>query len=174
MHKVAVIATSLNPESRSQSLARRFAGLLEARGTATELVDLRELQLPLAGPPAAWDHPDAKRLASVVAGASHLVFAVPIYHFDVNAAAKNVIELVGRPLAGKVVGFICTAGGRASYMAVMGLANHLMLDFRAVIVPRFVYVAPDDWDDDRQPKPDILKRLGQLCEDLEMIRIAGG
>ena len=46
--------------------------------------------------------------------------------------------MAGRAFTGKPVGFVCAAGGRSSYMAVLGLANSLMLDFRCLIVPRFV------------------------------------
>ena len=34
-------------------------------------------------------------------------------------------------------------------MSIMGLANSLMLDFRSLIVPRFVYATGGDFGDDR-------------------------
>ena len=72
----------------------------------------------------------------------------PIYNFDVNAALKNLIELTGKGAwANKTVAFLNSAGGHSSYMSVMAVANSLMLDFRCVIVPRFVYATPADFDD---------------------------
>ena len=68
-----------------------------------------------------------------------IVVATPIYNYDASAAAKNLVELTGRAWQNKVVGFLCAAGGDGSYMSIMALANSLMLDFRCVIVPRFVY-----------------------------------
>jgi FMN reductase len=40
-------------------------------------------------------------------------------------------------MGNKVVGFLCAAGGKSSYMSVMRLANSLMLDFRCLIIPHF-------------------------------------
>ena len=68
-----------------------------------------------------------------------ILLATPIYNYDVSAAAKNMVELTGSAWRDKTVGFICAAGGTSSYMSVMGLANSLMLDFRCIILPRFVY-----------------------------------
>ncbi|NNJ26143.1 hypothetical protein LzC2_22230 [Planctomycetes bacterium LzC2] len=72
-----------------------------------------------------------------------MLLAAPVYNFDVNAAAKNLVELAGRSWEGKTIGLLMSAGGQGSYMSGMGLANSLMLDFRCHIVPRFVYATGD-------------------------------
>ena len=56
-------------------------------------------------------------------------------------------------------------------MAIMSLANSLMLDFRCLIVPRFVYAISDDFADDRGPdmhiaSGEIKERIEQLVEAL--------
>ena len=56
-------------------------------------------------------------------------------------------------------------------MSVMGLANHLMLDFRSIIVPRFVYADGDGWVDDRSFAPQIQERLERLRDDLGEIQV---
>ncbi|MGJ8672772.1 NADPH-dependent FMN reductase [Rubritalea sp.] len=164
MEHVTIIATSLNPESKSQDLARIFQSKLE--GVSSELIDLRELPLPMAGSAEGWSSENAAQLKAAVERASHVVFAVPIYCYDVNAAAKNVIELVGRSFTKKVVGFICSAGGDNSYMSVMGFANHLMLDFRSVICPRFVYVSPSSWQENGELDTKLIERIQILVGDL--------
>ncbi len=88
---------------------------------------------------------------------------MPIYNYDVNAAAKNLIELTGRAWTNKVVAFLCAAGGQGSYMSVMPLANSLMLDFRCVIVPRFVYATGEHFDDDGRIDDSITRRTHELC-----------
>ena len=74
-----------------------------------------------------------------------------------------------------VVGFLCSAGGRASYMSVMAMANSLMLDFRCVIVPRFVYATGDDFSADRTEamaisSDEVTERLDELAA--EVVRLA--
>ena len=110
-------------------------------------------------------------LKEAIESASHIIFAVPIHCYDVNAATKNIIELVGRSFTQKIVGFICAAGGANSYMSVMGMANHLMLDFRTVIVPRFVYTDYSSWEESGELKVDIKNRLECLLKDLQQITI---
>ena len=173
MKHVTIIATSLNDASKSQVLAHRFEDLLKAGGTSCERFDLRELELPFAGESGSWEAVDAAKLQKAVEASSHVVFAVPIYCFDVNAAAKNVIELIGRTFTKKIVSFICTAAGSSSYMAAMGLANHLMLDFRSVIVPRFLYVESSDWGDNGALSPAIEERMARLQEDMKSIQVLG-
>ena len=169
MKHVTIIATSLNADSKSQELARIFQKQLG--GVSSDLVDLRELDLPFAGTNEGWSSADTAKLKETVERASHVVFAVPIYCYDVNAAAKNVIELIGRSFTKKVVGFICSAGGDSSYMSVMGFANHLMLDFRSVIAPRFVYANPQSWDSDGNLKEEIQQRVAELVGDLSEIQV---
>lgn len=166
--RVAILATSLDTGSKSQILARYAATALSARGVETNLIDLRERPLPLAGTADSWSDPAVARLIDAIDAATHLLFAVPIYNFDVNAAAKNVVEfLPARVLENKTVGFLCASGGPRSYMSVMGFANSLMLDFRCWIVPRFVYAVGSDFSGpDGGPNATITERIDGLLTDL--------
>ncbi len=172
MKNVAIIATSLNPESKSQIMAGKLAAHLKSQAVSVEMVDLREHDLPLTGSAGSWGHPSIAHIKGVVERASHIVLAVPIYCYDVNAAAKNLVELMGHSFDEKVVGFVCAAGGQGSYMSVMGLANHLMLDFRSVIVPRFIYASGADWSEDGELNPELESRFGLLYEDMKRISVA--
>ena len=51
MKNVAIIATSLNPKSKSQILAGKLEAFLKEKGVSVETVDLRQHNLPLAGTP---------------------------------------------------------------------------------------------------------------------------
>ena len=147
---MTLIATSLDTGSKSQRLARHAAALLAERGISHTLLDLRE----------------APELAAPLQQATHVLFAVPVYNFDVNAAAKQVIENHGGALEGKTVGFLCQAGGQRSYMSILSFANSLMLDFRCWIVPRFVYATGNDFDSDDQLSETIRGRITELLDTL--------
>lgn len=163
---VLVLATSLDDESRSRIVARRAKELIEARGVSVGVVDLRDYDLPFCGAEGCHDNADSIRLRGLVEAATHLLFAVPVYNYDVNAAAKNVVELMGRAMAGKTIAFICAAGGHRSYMSVMQFANSLMLDFHCWIVPRFVYVTGSDIADDRIANPEVERRVAELVKEM--------
>ncbi len=162
---VLIVASSLSGKSRSQRLARIALRKLTDAGTPATLLDLRETPLPFAGSPAGWSDPNVARLQEQAAAATHFLFATPVYNYDVNSAAKNYIELMGEDALGnKTVGFLLSAGGGGSYMAVMPFANSLMLDFRCWVVPRFLYV-PKDFEGDTLP-PELDERMDHLLRDL--------
>ena len=169
--KIAIISGSLHPQSRSFVLAHSCQKAVRARGADTDLIDLRDYQLPLHTGNGDCKTPDVLALNERLQAANGVVVATPIYVYDTNAAVKNFVDLTGRAWSDKPVGFLCAAGGHASYMSILGLANSLMLDFRCLIVPRFVYATGDDFANDRQPdmtieSEEIKERIGQLADAL--------
>lgn len=136
---VLIVSAALGNNPKPLLLAREAERVLRNDGTAVTLLDLRELTLPLCGSAESFSHPNTARALEAVTAASAIIIATPIYNYDANAVAKNFIELTGKGWENKVVAFLCAAGGEKSFMSVMPLANSLMLDFRCVIVPRFVY-----------------------------------
>jgi NAD(P)H-dependent FMN reductase len=121
-------------------MATTLMGAYGRLGATAVLVDLREFVLPLC------------------------------YNYGGNAAAKNLLELTGSSWENKTVGFLCAAGGAASYMSIMGLANSLMLDFRCLIIPRFVYAQGGDLKTNQEPTAELASRIEQLAETSLKIR----
>ena len=167
-----VLSCSLNPESNSRLLARAAHASLIAAGHDAAWLDLRELPLPPCDGAAAYAHAHVAQAQNLVHAASGILAATPVYNYDVNAALKNLIELTGKAWENKVVGFACTAGGLSSYMAVMSLANSLMLDFRCIIVPRFVYATERDFTGETISNPAIAERTAGLARELARMSAA--
>jgi NAD(P)H-dependent FMN reductase len=159
---VLVISCSLHPQSRSRRLAEAAAASLRSLGAPVELIDLRDYELPFCDGGASYSAPSVPVLEEQIAKASAILLAAPVYNYDLNAAAKNLVELTGDAWEGKPVGFLCAAGGRSSYMSPIGLANNLMLDFRCWIIPRFVYATKADFAGD-QVSDVIGSRVEQLA-----------
>ena len=167
--KIAFVSASLHPQSRSYVLARYCAEMVRTKNCDIDLIDLREHALPMHTGTAACKTPEVLALTERVRAAAAIVVAAPIYVYDTNAAIKNFVDLTGRAWSDKPVGFLCAAGGKSSYMSIMGLANSLMLDFRCVIVPRFVYATGDDFSADRESdmqieSDEIKERIEQLSD----------
>ena len=171
--KIIVLSCSLHDDSKSRRLAGELLRHWESTAAATvELIDLRDCDLPLCDGGSAYGHPATQRLGQAFAEADAAVFAVPVYNFDINAAAKNAIELAGRQLENKVAGFLCSAGGQKSYMSVMAVANSLMLDFRTVILPRFVYATGEDFEGDGEPGEAIRGRVTRFGDEFLQLATA--
>jgi FMN reductase len=161
-----IISASLHSDSNSRLLAREAERLLLAAGEQVTFLDLRDLPLPFCDGEKAYDHPNALQADAYIAKASGILIATPIYNYDANAAVKNFIELTGDAWENKVVGFLCASGGPGSFMSIMGLANSLMLDFRCLIVPRFVFAMGGAFADDKITDAKILARVDECASTL--------
>ncbi len=164
-----VISTSLNPQSRSRILARSAHQTLQDNDIDVDFCDLSELQLPLCDGAKCYGHPDSVRVTEAVQSAKGILIASPIYNYDLSASAKNMIEITGKAWTDKVVGFLCAAGGQGSFMAPMQMANSLMLDFRSLILPRFVYVTSDAFAGDQISDPNCEERVKELVNQLILV-----
>lgn len=166
-----VISTSLHPESRSRVLAKRALESLKARGVAAELRDIAPLQLPMCDGGAAYGHPAVAPLAAAIAGAKGVLLAFPVYNYAPAASCKNLIELTGKAWTGKVVGLLAAAGGGNAFMAPLQIANSLMLDFRCVVLPKYVYGAGAAITPTAIADNDLAGRVDELAG--EVVRVAG-
>lgn len=159
-----ILSCSLKTTSRSVRLARHAREFLDGQGKTVDWVDLREWQLPFCDAGSAYADEQVDRIKAIVARADGIIVAGPIYNFDINAAAKNVLELTGSGWEHKIVGFLCAAGGQGSYMSIMPFANSLMLDYRSVIVPRYVYATGKAFTEEGIGDPDVKHRVEELAE----------
>jgi FMN reductase len=162
---ILIISASLREGSNSRILAQEARRLLEEEGHEATLVDLRDHPLPLCDGGPAYGHPSVALIGDLLAKASAVLVATPIYNYDANAAVKNLVELTGDGWEDKAVGFLCAAGGMSSYMSIMALANGLMLDFRSVIVPRFVYATERDFAGGRIVRKELAERVAVLARE---------
>ena len=169
--KILVLSSSLNPGSRSRILAKCAVPALEEAGAEVVYIDLKDHPLPICDGADAYGHPNLPGLAAAVKNADAILAATPVYNYDVGANLKNLLELTGQNWKGKTVGFLLSAGGQGSYMAVMSFAASLMLDFRCLIIPRFVYATGDCFNGDRIVNEDVAERVVGLAK--ETVRIAG-
>lgn len=166
---ILVISCSLHRESNSRTLANRVLEQLKKSDSSCELLDLRQLKLPLCDGDQCYLKPEVQGVATKISQASGIILASPVYNYDLNAAAKNMVELTGKAWESKVVGFLLAAGGVSSYMSAVSFMNSLILDFRCWIVPRFVYSTEKDFSGDTLTNPQVVQRLNEFVR--EFIRV---
>jgi FMN reductase len=166
MPKYLVISTSGNPDSNSRRMARLAFKHLERAKVQSAWLDISELGLPLCDADACYTQPGAREVRKAIDAADGILLGTPVYNYDVSATAKNLVELTGKAWEEKVVGFLCAAGGMSSYMSVMAFANSLMLDFRCVIIPRFVYATGRAFQDDDLKDKEVGERIDGLAGEL--------
>jgi len=172
MSKHLVISTSGNPDSNSRRMGRIAFAHLQKKKVDCEWIDISEMDLPLCDADKCYGMPGSRKLSAAIKAADGVLVAAPVYNYDVAAAAKNMIELTGSAWEDKIIGFLCAAGGMSSYMSVMAYANSLMLDFRCIIIPRFVYATGDAFDGDNITDKKIIQRIETVAD--ELVRFTAG
>ena len=166
MPNYLVVSTSGNPDSNSRRMGQVAFDWLKKRKVNCDWLDISKLELPLCDADACYNTPAAQNISAAIERADGIAVATPVYNYDVSAAAKNMVELTGSAWEDKVVAFLCAAGGMSSYMSVMSFANSLMLDFRCLIIPRFVYATGDSFDGDKLSDSKVSQRIEQVVEEL--------
>ena len=161
-----VISTSGNPDSNSRRMGRMAFAHLQRQKVNCDWIDISAMDLPLCDADKCYGMPGSKKLSAAIETADGILVAAPVYNYDVAAAAKNMIELTGSAWENKIVGFLCAAGGASSYMSVMAYANSLMLDFRCVILPRFVFATGEAFDGDKIVDKNIVTRIENIADEL--------
>ena len=154
-----IVSCSLNNNSKSKIMAKYARELYVEK---VKFIDLQDYDLPFCDGDTCYKNDNVKELKEIIEKSKSIIIASPIYNYDLNAMAKNLIELTGRAWTNKVVGFICAAGGQGSYMSVTSFMNSLMLDFRCIIIPRFVYTDANGFDNENNIKEPIKDRIKEL------------
>ena len=156
-----IISCSLNKKSRSRIMAQHAHDLY---CKDAKIIDLQDMKIPFCDGNECYNEPIVKELKDIISSAKSIIIAGPVYNYDLNSATKNLLELTGKAWSDKLVGFICAAGGKGSYMSPMSFMNSLMLDFRCIIIPRFVYADGDSFDENNNPGSQLKERIEELVD----------
>jgi NAD(P)H-dependent FMN reductase len=108
---VVALCGSLRDASRTRIVLAEALDAARAAGGATELVDLRNHDLPRLDPDAPTP-PDAAALGETVAGADAVLLGTPNYHGSDTGALKDALDHLGRDeFGGATVGLVEVAAG---------------------------------------------------------------
>ncbi len=151
--KVVGVGGTLREGSASLGALRRALAASGAAGAETELLDLRELGLPMYDPGRTLEEygPGAQRLVEALRGADGLLISTAAYHGTLAAVTKNALDFAQflsggeHPyFDGKVVGLISTAGGEQAGANTTGALVHVVHALRGVVAPLTVSI-PKAW-----------------------------
>jgi len=125
---VAGVCGSLREDSVSRVALRVALDAAANRGADTDLIDLRDLDLPLFDPDE--DEPgDAAELTRRVRDADAIILASPMYHGSYSSPLKTAIDYCGfDEFEEKTVGLLAVSGGSFPITAL----DHLRSVLRAL------------------------------------------
>jgi azobenzene reductase len=161
---VVAISGSLREGSYTKRALARALATAEEAGAETELIDLREWDLPLFDPDDR-EMGDSERLKETVKGADALLLGTPVYHGTISSALKNALDYCGfEEFEETTVGLLATAGG-GGYGRTL---EHLRTSVRTIhgwCLPHEVGIrkAYDQFDDDGEfVDPELEARVAKL------------
>lgn len=171
--EIKVVGLGGSLAAQSSSLAALKVALEGSReaGAQTELLDIRELNLPMYVPGLAEAPEVVENLCRTVHEADGLLWSSPLYHGTISGSFKNALDwlqlLSNREpayLTDKVVGLISTAGGTQGLQAVNTM-EFVVRALRGWAVPLVIPI-PQAWrvfDKEGQPHDEkITEQLHSL------------
>jgi FMN reductase len=151
--KIVGVGGTLRKGSTSLGALRRALAAAEQTGAETELLDLRELDLPMYEPgrPLEDYGENAGRFVEAMRGADALLLSTAAYHGTVAGVTKNALDFAQflardeKPyLQDKVVGLIATAGGEMAGASATRAMVDIVHALRGVAAPLVVAI-PQAW-----------------------------
>tara|TARA_B100000427_G_scaffold155457_1_gene129232 strand:- start:13913 stop:14437 length:525 start_codon:yes stop_codon:yes gene_type:complete len=165
--KTLIFSTTHHKQSKPDAIAKFLTNQLQNDTIKSHYIHVGDLNLPMCDGYECYKNETVIKLQKEVNEANSFIICSPIYNYDLNAIAKNLIELCGQGFRDKVIGLAVTAGGQKSYMAPLSFINSLLIDYRCIIVPRYVYATSEAFNEDNTIIDEtIQKRLTSLAESL--------
>jgi len=160
---VVAICGSLRDESHTRTALGVALDAAERVGASTELIDLRELELPVfdADDRTAGDAPE---LARRVREADAVLLGTPMYHGSYSSVLKTALDYCGfEEFENETVGLLAVAGGRFPVSALDHLRSVCraldawVLPYQAVVPRASRAIEGDEFVDD-----DLADRVATL------------
>jgi FMN reductase len=177
--RIVGLGGSLAAASSSRAaLAVALEGAAEA-GAATELLDLRELALPMYDPDGEQPTDATNAMIEALYRADGLIWSSPLYQGSISGAFKNALDwlrLLGDRdpayLTDKVIGLVSAAGGAQGLQAINTM-EFCVRALRAWAVPLVVPVssAARVFDDAGRPTDEAVERQLKMLG-REVVRVA--
>jgi NAD(P)H-dependent FMN reductase len=164
---VAALVGSLREQSYTRRTAQVALEAASRRGATTDLIDLRELELPVFDADAR-DAGDAAELTRRVREADAVLFATPVYHASLSSALKNALDYCGfDEFEHTTVGLLAVAGGGFPSPAL----DHLRIVGRSVnawVIPHQAALpnAANRFENGELVDEDLRERVERLGEEL--------
>lgn len=160
---IPVVLGSIRKGRRSEGPARLLAERVAAAGHETELLDLRDLALPMYDEEESSEsHPRVTHLRQSLARSDASIWLSPEYNHSFTSAIKNAIDYVDDELKRKPVMACGLAGGAAGGIRASEGLKMVLIELHAVPIRDSVHFSDArslfDVDGNLQ-KPELIRRI---------------
>lgn len=163
MKTILFIQSSLSPDSRSFLLLQKTMELAQRHEVQTELLDLRQLDLPFCDGRALSDYSqELHPIYEQIEKADYIVFGAAIYCYSISGPLKNFIDLFSKAFRNKRFGICAAAGSKMSYLATSDLVRILGYESNATGIQPMVLTDYNDFKEGEIVDPTIVDRIERM------------
>lgn len=136
---VPVVLGSVRPNRRSHHAAGLLAERVTAAGHRSDVVDLRDLDLPMYGHDDEDGHPAVVRFRGVMAAADAVIWLTPEYNHAYTSAIKNAVDYLHAEIRRKPVAVCGLSGGGLGGARAVEQLKLVLIELHAVPIRDSVY-----------------------------------
>jgi NAD(P)H-dependent FMN reductase len=167
---VPVILGSIRRNRRSLYPARLLAERAEAAGHRTELIDLRELRLPMYDEEEATDaHESVLAFKATMARSDASIWLSPEYNHSFTGVIKNAIDHLHDELRRKAVAACGLTGGAGGGIRATEALKTVLIELHAVPIRESVHFSDARTMFDAEgnlQRPEFVRRIDYVLADL--------
>ena len=167
---IPVVLGSVRPNRRSYRPALLLGERLAAAGCHTELIDPRELNVPVYGhDPAVESGPAVLEMRRTMERADAVVFLTPEYNHSFSAAVKSVIDYLQGELRRKPVAVCGLSGGAMGGVRAVEALKLVLIELHALPIRDSVYFSDARNLYDEQGTllhPEFVRRADEMVAEL--------
>ena len=167
---IPVVLGSVRPNRRSLRAAELLVERLRHAGHQTELIDLRELDLPMYGmEDHGNDHPQIESIRASITASHASVWLSPEYNHSFTSAIKNAIDFISHQIHRKPVAICGLAGGQLGGARGVEQLKSVMIELHAVPIRDSVYFSDAGTIFDAEgnlTRPEYIRRIDQVIAEL--------
>ncbi len=164
---ILLIQGSLNPESNTSVLIDEAAKIVKGRGFHAEVLDLRKADMDFCdGRSIEKYNKDTQGVYERIQAADAYIFGMPVYSYSISGALKNMIDITGPAMQGKVAGILCNSGGPRSYLASVDLMKVLSYEADVTTVQPIVHTDRATFRDGKIFDDHALELINEMVDGL--------
>ncbi len=165
MKKVILISGSLREGSLSAILIKKTAEELEGKGFESEIIDLKNEEIPFCDARALDEYPaNIKSIYEKIKKSDYVIFGMPIYCYSISGALKNFIDIFSQAFANKYFGICAATGSKLSYLASADLIRIMSFESKSIGIQPIVLADSKDFENGELKNPEILERITRMTK----------
>lgn len=165
MKKIILISGSLRKKSLSSILIQNAEKVLQEKGVLTEIIDLKNEQIPFCDGRSMEEYPDnIQNIYKKIEESDYAIFGMPVYCYTVSGPLKNFIDIFSKAFTNKYFGICVAAGSKLSYLATADLMKIMSFESKSTGIHPVVMTDNSDFHDQEIKNPEIKERIIKMIE----------